>query len=444
MMLKTKTRSKPLVIAGNSVNVKPTVYDRRQHNIQHRFIDIDALKIIHRLQRSGFKAYVVGGGVRDLLLGVKPKDFDIGTDASPEEIRSLFRNSRIIGRRFRLVHIFFRDQKNIEVATFRSAGEVIQDEESGETIGTDENVYGSEATDAFRRDLTINALFYDPSEFAIIDYVGGVKDLRSKIIRIIGEPDLRFQEDPIRLLRTVRHAARIDFNIEDETLASLKKNLDLLKGAPQVRVYEELRKDLHSGRSLKIIKAFAREGLLDLLIPELNRTSELLSESSDLAYCLAKIDALVQDRHEVSTTLILAVIALFIGSSQIKRFELQDRFKSISELLEHVDNCFTDLAVPRKERERIELLLTDWLKLASGQIKNTKLATLRNRPHFDDLKTLLRLTSMSEDTDILTLIDESEHGRTERGAQRSGGRKRQNTPRSPMMPKQPEPELDRD
>ena len=179
----------------------PQIVSANSHRIELSDIDEDALFVISKLQKAGYKSYLVGGGVRDLLVGKKPKDFDIGTDATPRQVKSLFRNCRIIGRRFKLAHVHFRNRKILEVATFRDSAPA---EDSDDLL--DENCYGTEITDAFRRDLTINGLFYDPTQEAVIDYVGGLEDLDSGVVRIIGEADVRFREDPVRIIRTLRHA----------------------------------------------------------------------------------------------------------------------------------------------------------------------------------------------------------------------------------------------
>ena len=194
---------------------KPTILSRNQHSISRKQIDADCLKVLYRLSRHGFKAYLVGGSVRDLLLGRQPKDFDIGTDATPSQIRKLFRNCFLVGRRFRLAHIRFSGNKLIEVATFRR-----QPEEDELPDNHDDhshfvqNVFGSPAEDAFRRDFTINALFYDIADFSVIDYVGGLQDLEQKRIRVIGDPLVRFVEDPVRMLRALEFAARLDFQLD--------------------------------------------------------------------------------------------------------------------------------------------------------------------------------------------------------------------------------------
>jgi hypothetical protein len=191
----------------------PRILPRSQHNLSRSLIDPDAVKVMYRLVRHGYKAYLVGGSVRDLLLGRIPKDFDVATDARPAEIRRLFRNCRVIGRRFRIVHVFFRGNKIIEVSTFRRNPEDggQQDGETEDLARKGDNAFGEPHEDAFRRDFTINGLFYDISTFSILDYVGGIDDLRIGVIRTIGDPDERFREDPVRMLRAVRHAARTGF-----------------------------------------------------------------------------------------------------------------------------------------------------------------------------------------------------------------------------------------
>ncbi len=201
------------------------VLTRPEHRLSRKGISPNAIKVLYRLHRAGYLAYLVGGGVRDLLIGRNPKDFDIGTNASPEEIRRLFKNSRIIGRRFRLVHVFFRGEV-VEVSTFRASPEPpegpddweegeLEDREAdapdepGPKAARDDNTYGSPEEDAFRRDLTINALFYDISDFSIVDWVGGLEDLERGIIRTVGRPEVRFEEDPVRMMRALEYAVSI-------------------------------------------------------------------------------------------------------------------------------------------------------------------------------------------------------------------------------------------
>ncbi len=224
----------------------PVVLSRDEHPISRRDIDPDALKIIYRLHGLGFTAYLCGGAVRDLMLGRKPKDFDVATDARPGQIKKRFANAFIIGRRFRLAHIRFHGGKIIEVATFRSDPEPEEEERPAGTESDAEHhgAYGTPSGDAFRRDITINALYYDPVAFTVIDYVGGLEDLARRRIRIIGDPGERFQEDPVRVWRVLRHAARLGFSIDEATEKAIHTHGALLASAPGSRLYEELNKDL--------------------------------------------------------------------------------------------------------------------------------------------------------------------------------------------------------
>jgi poly(A) polymerase len=216
---------------------------RPDHPIRSRDIDPDAMKIVYRLHGMGFAAYVVGGAVRDLLLGRKPKDFDLATDARPGQIKKRFGNAYVIGRRFRLVHVRFQGNKVIEVATFRRITEAVEvGETEAEIIQVDS--YGTPAEDAFRRDITINALFYDPIEDAVIDHVGGLEDMARRIVRCIGDPVVRFREDPVRIWRVLRHAARLDFRLDESVRKAIPECLPLLGHCSGARLYEELNKDL--------------------------------------------------------------------------------------------------------------------------------------------------------------------------------------------------------
>lgn len=229
-----------------SSRVQVTIFEEADHPIRPGDIDREALKVLYRLRDAGFAAYLVGGGVRDLYLGKRPKDFDISTNARPGQLRRLFRNSRTIGRRFRLVQVFFRGNKIIEVSTLRSQSEYdIRDSK----VLPSNNTFGTLEEDAFRRDLTINSLFYEIEHRTIIDYVGGVADLNSGIVRIVGDPEVRITRDPVRMLRAVRHAARTGFSIEEQTWRAIVAERGKLDLCPSSRIRDELLKDLVSGYS---------------------------------------------------------------------------------------------------------------------------------------------------------------------------------------------------
>ena len=262
--------------------VEPRIVPRQEHPISRRDIDPDALKVLYRLRQGEYTAYLVGGSVRDLLLGRRPKDFDIGTSAHPYQVKKLFRNCWIIGRRFRLAHVKF-GQKVIEVATFRrqvAAGEeVVQDgvpapdptTPEGEHLIHHDNTFGTPEEDAFRRDFTINALVYDIATFSIIDYVGGLDDLRAGIVRSIGDPDVRLNEDPVRMIRAIAIAARLDFAVEPSLLQAIRTHRREIAKSALPRLLEEYYKILRAGSSEKTFRGLADTGLLEPISTELHR-----------------------------------------------------------------------------------------------------------------------------------------------------------------------------
>jgi poly(A) polymerase len=261
--------------------VVPRVIPRAEHPISRRDIDPDALKVLHRLRQFDHLAYLVGGSVRDLFLGRRPKDFDIGTSAHPYQVKKLFRNCWVIGRRFRLAHVRF-GPKVIEVATFRRqiapGEEIVQDgvpapnpsTAEGEHLLHHDNTFGTPEEDAFRRDFTINALFYDISTFGIIDYVGGLDDLRAGVVRSIGDPEVRFVEDPVRMLRAVALASRLDFTIDEPVLAAIRKLRHEIARSSPPRMLEEYYKILRSGFAEKTFRRLADLGLLEPISAELH------------------------------------------------------------------------------------------------------------------------------------------------------------------------------
>ena len=264
----------------------PVIVPRSDHPISRASIDPDALKVLNRLNESNYTAYLVGGSVRDLLLNRRPKDFDIGTSAHPYQIKKLFRNCWIIGRRFRLAHVKFGD-KAIEVATFRklipvgdpepAAAEELADlspETARDLLIHRDNTFGTPEEDAFRRDFTVNALFYDIADRSIIDYVGGLDDIRARVIRSIGDPNERFQEDPVRMMRAVVLGARLDFTLDPPVAEAIATHRHRLAQASSARMIEEYYKILRSGHAEKTFAALARYRLLETVTPELQRHAE--------------------------------------------------------------------------------------------------------------------------------------------------------------------------
>ncbi len=250
----------------DSLNEDSSIILRPDHNISRKYIDKEALKVLYRLKDAGFIAYLVGGSVRDMLLRKRPKDFDVGTNARPEQIRKIFRHSRIIGKRFRLVHVYFRGGKIIEVSTFRKQTDYDDREAAREEL-SNSDIFGTPREDASRRDLTINGLFYNIANFCIIDYVGGMADLRNGIVRAIGDPERRFLRDPVRMMRAVRHAARIDFAIEPVTWKAIRANADKIRLCAIPRVRDEWLKDLQSGVSARWAELMLDSGLFAAAFP---------------------------------------------------------------------------------------------------------------------------------------------------------------------------------
>ncbi|MBM3466081.1 MAG: polynucleotide adenylyltransferase PcnB, partial [Armatimonadetes bacterium] len=249
--------------------MQPKIIARSEHPISRKNIDSDALKVLYRLYRSGHTAFLVGGGVRDLLIGRHPKDFDVSTSARPGQVKKLFRNCWLIGRRFRLAHIHFKDHKIIEVATFRAEPQRGDGESDEDLLVRQDNTFGTPEEDALRRDFTINGLFYDIASFSLIDYVGGVDDLESGVIRTIGDPHIRFQEDPVRMIRAVKFAARLDFAIEPETWESIHAHSEEIRKCSSARVLEEVARLMEGGASCRSIQLMKASGLLRMVLPEL-------------------------------------------------------------------------------------------------------------------------------------------------------------------------------
>lgn len=241
-----------------------------QHEIPIEQIDGHALSSVRRLRSHGYKAYLVGGCVRDLLLGLLPKDFDVSTDARPEEIKRVFRNSRIIGRRFRLVHLYFRGGKIIEVSTFRANLTPDEDdvEDGQDLLVRRDNVFGTEEEDALRRDFTINGLFYDVHAGRIIDHVGGLDDVRNRYLRMIGDPEIRLREDPVRILRAIRFTAKANLRVDPELWAAMRRHTEEVVRCAPARVLEETLKMLRTGHAEPSIRMMDELGLLETLLPE--------------------------------------------------------------------------------------------------------------------------------------------------------------------------------
>ena len=265
---RNKTKNKSKNTAHNAAGKKAVILSRGEHGISRDNIDKHALKVLYRLHKSGYQACLVGGAVRDLLLGITPKDFDVATDATPDEVNQLFRNCRLIGRRFRLAHVHFGRQI-IEVATYRANHDLSQSgiqDESGRIVR--DNVFGELSDDVWRRDFTANALYYDISNFSVIDYVGGFEDIQKQRLHMIGDAETRYREDPVRMLRALRFSAKLDFEIDEASKSPIHELGYLLEDIPAARLYEEVLKLFHSGHAVRSFELLLEFNVLQYLFPE--------------------------------------------------------------------------------------------------------------------------------------------------------------------------------
>lgn len=294
--------------------MKPSATDRRRVNpnpgtlvdIDTSHINRDALHVISGLHAAGFQAYLVGGGVRDLLLGFSPKDFDIATDAHPEDVRRQFENSRVIGRRFRIVHVYF-SHGYVEVATFRAAGRAHVNKQ-GRILA--DNTYGTIEEDAFRRDFTVNGLYYDPEAGQLLDLVQGRQDLDARLLRVIGDPELRFREDPVRMLRAVRLATKLGFRIEKQAQATMGRLGYLLSEVPPARLFDEMLKLFHGGHAVQTFRALRDQGLFKHLLPLTEKALKAPSRKKfcDLVYgALQNTDERIRAGKPVTPSFLYAV-----------------------------------------------------------------------------------------------------------------------------------------
>ncbi len=283
---------------------EPIVFGPSEHGIRLDDVSPNAVRVTQALQRAGYKAFIVGGAVRDLVLGHRPKDFDVATDATPEEVKRLFRRAFIIGRRFQIVHVMF-GQELIEVTTFRGASSEEAPKDAHGRVLRD-NTFGDQHEDAERRDFTINAMYYDPEREQVLDYHGGMKDIRSKTLRIIGVPEARYREDPVRMLRVVRFAAKLDFSIAQPTRAPIKVMAALINNVPAARVFDEMLKLLMSGHAMACLQQLRKEGLHHGLLPLLDVVLEQPLGERFVTLALANTDERVRQGKPVSPGFLFA------------------------------------------------------------------------------------------------------------------------------------------
>ncbi len=373
-------------------------------SIPPELIDADAAKVVHRLTRGNFEAYLVGGCVRDLLLGRKPKDFDIATSATPPEIKALFRNCRIIGRRFRLAHIFF-GSKIIETSTFRAnprEGELPELDGDGEETEAEllirrDNVFGNAEEDARRRDFTINGLFYDLDEARVIDYVDGLPDLQKRTIRTIGDPQIRFREDPVRILRAIKFAARLDFNIDEAAWAAILQHKGEIAKCAAPRVLEEIYRLLRGGAARRSFELLMETGVLEVLIDAVHghivATPALKAE---LLAALDQLDLLVQAGGTPSNALLISVLVapllrevLYgVAGDQPVEPGQADPYLAIEEQLRPV---LLSMRASRRDSEWARQILMAQRRLMPSKRRRSRPMALVRREWFAEAVQLLKL-----------------------------------------------------
>lgn len=370
---------------NSTLHPEPIIVPRSEHSLSRSSIDPDALKVLYRLNRHGHIAYLVGGGVRDLLLGKKPKDFDISTSAHPHEIKKIFGNCRLIGRRFRLAHIHFRGGKIIEVSTFRAISEI--NEEDGPV--SSDNTFGTPWEDAFRRDFTVNALFYNISDFSVIDYVNGLKDLENRLIRCIGDPEVRFREDPIRMLRGIRFAALLDCDLDSESERLIRESKDDIWEGATSRILEEIIRMMGRGTAASAFDRLQELGLLSTLFPEIDQHIRI--EGGDFYHdVFSKLDKRFHSGETPDPWLIFA--CLFYPY-----FDFIYRGSSGDDLLKLARDAISPICrriqVPKRMQDIIRQILAAQVRLFDLRGSRFKPRTVLRKAYFRDAFTLFEIVA---------------------------------------------------
>lgn len=345
-------------------------------------IDIRALNILDKLQAAGFDAYLVGGGVRDLLSGLHPKDFDVATNAKPEEIKKLFKNCRLIGRRFRLAHIYF-GRHIIEVATFRGETEYCH-VETGMILR--DNTYGTIEEDAWRRDFTVNALFYNAKDKTIVDYVGGMDDLKKKKIRVIGDPIQRYHEDPVRMLRGLRLAAKLNFKLDNAAEEPIIRSVGLLQNISSARLFDEVSKWFFSGFSFAAFKLLREHGIFAVLFPKTE--ANLIKGANQQAYDIlvhgfANTDQRIREQQHINPAFLFAVLLWWPLQKKL-RYHLTDGARLFSILPPTITEVFQEQNVHVNISHYLRRIIKDiWmLQYRMAQMRKRKVTNIMRHPRF--------------------------------------------------------------
>ncbi len=368
--------------------MEPRIIERAEHPISRRDIDANVLKVLYRLTGAGHVAYLVGGSVRDLMLSRRPKDFDVATSAHPQQVRELFRNSRLIGRRFRLVHVFFGRQ-NVEVATFRRQAEAVAD--TDDPMIRLDNTFGTPEEDAFRRDFTVNALFYDPQNFRVIDFPGGTDDLKAGLIRTIGDPELRMREDPVRMMRAVRFAAKLGFGIEPATRAAMEHHRADLRKASIPRLVDETYKTLGQPEAARAIVLMEELGLLEALLPMLSKHLQARTGTLTEQAVVRNAEALgkaIGSGFAAEHPIVLAALMLDVHRAEMKR-PASKRIDLLGELRAR--------GFARGDTEHMRLILEGFENLITPSRRTRR---LMRRPYFPDARMFFEMMAPTYSIDV--------------------------------------------
>lgn len=401
-LLSQKVREKP-----RPVRPSMTVIPRDAHNISRKHISNSALKVLYRLNKSGYEAYLVGGSVRDLLLGKMPKDFDVATNATPDQVHKLFRNCRLVGRRFRLAHVIF-GQEVIEVATFRGHHQT-----SGEHHGTEQdqngkllrdNIFGRIEEDAQRRDLTINSLYYSVADFSVRDYIGGLQDLRAGVIRLIGDPETRYREDPVRMLRVIRFSCKLDMPIAEETAEPILRLAVLLKDIPPARLYEEALKLFLTGRGYDAYVMLRRYKLFEHLFPLISQGDDNLEKL--ILRLLKDTDSRVERQEPINVEVFFASLLWYPMQEKADKIVREsDLFWHEAVLLamnELMSEVCRSLAIPRRISAPIREILMLQYRFSRSRGKRAQMLT--THPKFRAACWLLRCRAEIEKDKALSQL----------------------------------------
>jgi poly(A) polymerase len=419
------------------------------HKVSRDGISFGAKRVTDGLQAAGFKAFVVGGAVRDLLLDKQPKDFDVATDATPEEVRRVFRRARIIGRRFKLVHVMFGEE-TVEVSTFRRAidAEDAETDEHGRILR--DNEFGDQQQDAARRDFTANALFYDPTTQEIFDYHNGYADIRANILRMIGDPEVRYREDPVRMLRAVRLSAKLGMKLDPATAAPISKMKDLLSNVPEARMFDEMLKLLLSGHALECIKKLRQMELHHGMLPMLDVILEQPMGEKFVMLALRNTDERIAAEKPTSPAFLFAALLWHevLATWKIKQDAGERPIAAMHAAMDEVlERQRAQLAIPRRYDTVMKELwvLQPRFEQRGGQRPMRLLALPRFRAAYDFM--LLRCQSGEAEIELGEWWEEFQHASEERRAEMllpdtAGPKKRRRRTKKPANAVQAELPID--